>query len=480
MDGETENGATRDLAPVAESEPEAESHALAIAAKVEPLAVEIELEPQDLHPLLQPSSADITTIEPAVGFWRRYRLFIFTVITPMMIGAVYLFAVATPRYVSTASFIVRSVPQSNPDGPLQMMLQQATMQIGYSSATQLGTSTAMQSSQPNPTNVQQSAAALPMVQTQGSSSITPAGGATIDLDETYAVDAYLTSRDVVGQMAKNNDLRGILSRREGDFLFRYPTFWLPDDREFFYQRFKWMVSTDVNDYTLINTIEVNAFRPEDAHALANAMLEYAEARVNDLNRRANDDELAEANSFLSRAQKEVDGAEAELQAYRNASGSIDPNAVAQSKLQLVQGLETQLAQVRATIAQQIAMAPTSPNLAPLRAQAKSIRDQINKRENEITGSSAAEADKLEKYDKLTTRAQLAATTLAAAVAERDQARQDNVRRHDFIQVIARPNLSRDYARYPHVIVDLLVLLGLCLAAFYSIRKIGGTKSEHRM
>ena len=93
-------------------------------------------------------------------------------------------------------------------------------------------------------------------------------------------------------------------------------------------------------------------------------------------------------------------------------------------------------------AQRTAIAPTSPTLAALRAQAQSYRDQIEKRRLEITGASGTEADKLEKYDQLTTRAQLAATRLAFAQNERDQARQDVERQHLFIQVIARPNLSR--------------------------------------
>jgi capsule polysaccharide export protein KpsE/RkpR len=99
-------------------------------------------------------------------------------------------------------------------------------------------------------------------------------------------------------------------------------------------------------------------------------------------------------------------------------------------------------------------------------------------ELEIAGSSASEADKLERYEQLTTQAQLAATTLATAVADRDQARQNLVRQHLFFQVISRPNLSRDYARYPRRALDLLLLLGLCLAAFYSLRKVGGMAKYH--
>ena len=203
-------------------------------------------------------------------------------------------------------------------------------------------------------------------------------GTPIVTAETYAVSAYLTSRDMVDRLAKNDNLRAILSRPEGDFVFRYPTFWLPDNNEFLYRRFQWMATSNVDDTTGISTIEVNAFNAEDAQTLARTMLGYAEALVDRMNERMYRDQLASAERFVADAQKDVDAIEAELKAFRNVSGSVDPNLVAQSKLQVIAGLSTQLAQVDATIAQQVVLARTSPTLEALRAQAQSYRDEIRK------------------------------------------------------------------------------------------------------
>jgi len=156
----------------------------------------------------------------------------------MLIGILYLAVIAEPRYASSVSFIVRSTAEST--------------QSSQDSLTSIV--------QQNPTT-------------------------TIAYDETYAINAYLTSRDIVDQLAKNDKLREILSRPEGDFVFRYPTFWLPNDDEFLYQRFRWMTSASVDEYTTISTIEVSAFRPDDAQTLTQAMLGYAEGLVNQMNAR---------------------------------------------------------------------------------------------------------------------------------------------------------------------------------------------------
>ena len=262
-------------------------------------------------------------------------------------------------------------------------------------------------------------------------------------------------------------------------MFRYPTFWLPDDNEFLYQRFQWMASAYVDPVTTISTIEVNAFAPEDAQTLTRAMIGYAEALVNEMNERAYRDLLAMANYFVAEAQKDVDKIEAELQKFRNVSGSIDPNLVSQSKLKVIEGLSTQLAQFEATIAQQASVTPTSPTLTGLRAQAQTYRAEIEKRKLEIAGTTGSEASKLETYEQLTLQRDLAAKALQAAAAQRDQARQDAERQHLYIQMITQPNLSRDFAKYPRVTLDLLVLLAICLAMFQLLRKVGQVAAEHR-
>jgi capsular polysaccharide transport system permease protein len=420
--------ATATTATVTTASGAAQNHALAIATEGGPVVAEVELKPLTIPGELPRSPTEAAIAELALGFWGRHRLFIGVVVLPMVIAAVYLIAIAAPRYSSSASFIVRSTSQQS-ENPLASIAQQT--------------------------------------------------GQTVTSEETYAVNAYLTSRDVVDLLAKNNDLRAILARPRADFLFRYPTFWLPDDNEFLYQRFQWMASAYVDPVTSISTIEVNAFAPEDAQTLTRAMIGYAEALVNRMNDRAYRDSLATANYFVAEAQKDVDKAEAELQKYRNVSGSIDPALVSQSKLKVIESLATQLAQVEATIAQQGSVAPTSPTLTGLRAQAQSYRGEIEKRKLEIAGSAGSEATKLETYEELTLRRDLAAKALAAAAAQRDEARQDAERQHLYIQMITQPNLSRDFAKYPRVTLDLLVLLALCLAMFQLLSKIGEIAAEHR-
>ena len=369
------------------------------------------------------------SLAPRSGFWRRHRLFIFTVVLPMAVAAGVLFSLA-PRYSSTTTFIVRST-DPNPMNELFLHL-----------APELRTT-------------------------------------TISLDDTYVINTYLNSRDLVDQLVKNDHLREVLSRPQADFIFRYPTFWLPDNKEFLFRRFQWMAKAEVDLVTNVSSIEVNAFTPKDAEALAIAMLGYSEAMVNRMNDRFYESQMATAERVVAEAQRNLDAAEAELKAFRSASGSFDPNLVAQSELNVIQGLTTQLAEVQTAIATNRALTTASPQLSGLRAQAQSYRDEIARRTLEMAGGPESEAVKLQSYDQLTLRRDLAVQALSDAVAQREETRQDAKRQHLFVQIVTPPSLSLDWARYPRITLNLLALLAICLAVFVVLRKLCDAALEHR-
>jgi capsular polysaccharide transport system permease protein len=345
------------------------------------------------------------------------------------VTALWLFAIAAPRYVSEASFIVRSTTPNAADA--------------FARAVQANT------------------------------------GAARAVDETYVVNNYLTSRDVVGLLVKNNDLRAILSRPQADFIFRYPTFWRAENSESLYRRFRWMVSADIDTATNISKVEVNAFRPEDARAITVALLGYAEELVNKLNARAYEDAQRTANRFVEIASQDIAAIEVELKDFRNASGVVDPSVEADAQLKLIAALWTALARVEATIAKNSALSPNNPGLKSLKEQARAYRETIEKRKLEMAGSSASMAAKLEKFDQLMLRRTLAVKTLESAVANREKARQDASQQHLYIQLVAKPSLSVDYATYPHSVRDILGVLVFSLIVFYLLNCLRQITSEHR-
>jgi capsular polysaccharide transport system permease protein len=269
--------------------------------------------------------------EPAQprGWSMRARLFVGLVLLPSFVVAVYLFLIAAHRYVSEASFIVRSAAY------------QGAMAAGSSQAAMLASSRG-------------------------------AG------DLADAVNSYIKSRDMVEQLETTDDLRKILSRQESDFLYRFPNIYRRDNREELYNHFGTMVSVEYDKTSGITTIAAVTFRPDDSQALVNALLGHAEELVNRLNERMVRDAEAYAQSVVNRAQEHLVDIGLRLVKFRNAAGSVDPSRESATALEQIAQMTTELAEMQASLQQQISLSPSSPPNAPLRQRIRSYQEQIDR------------------------------------------------------------------------------------------------------
>ena len=113
---------------------------------------------------------------------------------PTLIAGVYYFAIASDLYLSEVKFVVRG-PAKSPVSAISSMLSSA--------------------------------------------------GASAVSEDTFAVHEYLMSRDAVRRLEREDDLRGLLGRPEGDLITRFPGIWFwRKDFEALYQTYKRFVTVE--------------------------------------------------------------------------------------------------------------------------------------------------------------------------------------------------------------------------------------------
>src|SRR5215510_125450 len=159
-----------------------------------------------------------------IWFWALVGL-------PTLVAGVYYFAIASDLYLSEAKFIVRSPKQ---------------------------------------------------VQTNTIGALLQSTGLGRAVDDTAVVQDFIMSRDAVRKLEQQDNLRAIFGRPEGDFVTRFPGVLLRSDFEALFRRYDWFVSVEADATTGVTTLRVKAYRPEDAHAVAGALLRYSEQLVNEL------------------------------------------------------------------------------------------------------------------------------------------------------------------------------------------------------
>jgi len=361
----------------------------------------------------------------------RAKLFFAIVVIPTFLAAMYYFLIAAPRYVSEASFIVRSAAYQGP----------------------LGSGGAI-----------------------GAATLSSARGPG---DFTDAVNSYILSRDMVDQLEKSNGLRGLLLRQESDFVFRFPNFYRRDDREQLYYHYLTVVDADLDKAAGISTVSAATFRPEDSQHLVNALLQHAEELINRLNDRMMRDAESYALSVVKRAQDHVLDIGLRLAEFRNSVGSVDPSRESATVLDQVAQMTTELAEMQASLQQQISLSPASPAIPPLRERIRTYQEQIEQEKLKIVGADRSLAAKLSEFERLTLERQLAAREMDSALAGLTAARQDAQRQHLYLQRIAGPNLA-DEARYPRRFLGVAMALLLLLAIFVVVNSIYRGIIEHRV
>jgi capsular polysaccharide transport system permease protein len=366
--------------------------------------------------------------ETQVSFFGRYNLFILTVAIPCLLSAIYLFLIASDRYVSEAQFIVRSASGS-----------------GYETAQT-------------------------MVESRGLSKAK---------DETFVVGKYIESRDALDWLIRNEDLRSVFGRPEADFVNRFPNFFTRDSRESYYKYYRRMVSSDIDESTGISTISVIAFTPEDAYRLSSALLRSAEDLINRINERAERDAVGYADKDVVRAHERVADVEQRLKQFRSEVGFVDAQRESAAALQTITRLSTELAQIRTSLQQQQALTPNSPALASLSEKAKSYQDEITRRKSAVAGDSASIASKMDTYDGLMLEKTIAEKALASAENNRLSAQQSATQQHLYLQTVVEPNMA-DIPTYPRRILYFILTLVCSSTIFIIIRNLRQFAYEHAL
>ncbi|HXT05694.1 MAG TPA: hypothetical protein VN715_02010 [Roseiarcus sp.] len=357
---------------------------------------------------------------------RRFGLEIATLALPIALAAIYLLIIAAPRYVSESQFMVRNVA-SNDMGNMASLLTD--------------------------------------------SKVTRAS------DETYAVGEYLTSRDAVDALVRDDGLKAMLSRPQADFINRFPNVFTRDTREQLYRHFQNFADLRIDTDSGIARLRTIGFTPQDARALNKAMLRNAEAFVNRLNQHIFSDSLVVAAHDVEEQKAKFAEIEARLTAYRNTENVLDPNKEVADTLTRIGALMTRLSSAESHLAETTTLAPRAPQIAALNSTVEALRVQIAAERQRMAGKQNSLSAKFADFDRIMLDRTLASRQLESALAAYDKARQDLARQHFYLQTVVDPD-APDQAAQPRRLLYILVIAAISLAGYSVLRALLKNVREH--
>lgn len=359
-----------------------------------------------------------------------FKLLMLFVLLPTAAMAVYMFAFASPMYISESMFAVRSheMPRGNLDSPTAGLAL-------FRQASPLAA-------------------------------------------EAFIVKNYIHSVDLFAKVDTRLKLIEHYSDPAHDYFSRLSR--KPSQQECldFWKR---NVTATFDPDTGIVTLSVRAFTPQMAQDVARAVLEQCEELVNGMNARAWQDAVSQSEGEIRRARERVAQAQKALQQYRDENGLLDPVASAKTYESIVGVLEGEAARTKAELSEAMSyMRENSPRVEALRSHLRAIESQMAQQKGRLAGQTPG-AEKvsgvLSRYQELATELEFAGKQLATSMGMLEQSRVSQQFKSRYVVAFEMPTLP-DQPRAPQPFLLTLETFAVLLAGFGLITLIIASVREH--
>lgn len=366
-----------------------------------------------------------TVTEELLPWYRRLHAVVFTVVVvvPVFFAVLYNFVIAADRYASTASYVVREAQTSK--GVLSL--------IGKT-------------------------------------------GVTRSDDNSYAVAEYIQSRDAVAQLDSDGTLNRVFGVDGADMFSRFPSLISGNTKEGLYEHFRRFVDVEFKTSTGISTIEVQAFTPEDARLLTDKLLQAAEYLVNQLNERAQSDSVTFAQGMVETTTQQLQEIQRQLTDFRNKENVIDPGEEVTMVSRLMTATMGEIAKIDTQLTVLLSSTPQSPTIGQLQLRREALQQQLHERRLDLAGRDGSLSEKIEAFERISVKRELAEKTLLNAVVALASAQQASETSRIYLERIVEPN-TPDRSSYPTRIFNVLLVAGVCFALFWIIRSMANLMME---
>lgn len=306
------------------------------------------------------------------------------------------------------------------------------------------------------------------------------GSSSSDTDILYD---FIQSSEMVRKVDERLGLVALWAKApaDSDPIFAYRPPGTIEDKTAYWHR---MVRVYSDSGTGLINVEVSAFAPDDAQAIASVVYEESSLMINRLSAIAREDATRYARDELDLAVERLKSAREALTRFRNENQIVDPAASIQSQMGILSSLNTQLAETMIDIDMLSESTNQSdPRLVQARQRADIIRARIDEERGKLGfGTTGAQgdggqvfADVVGEYERLAVELQFAEQSYTAALAAYDGSVAEARRQSRYLAAHVAPSLPESPSHPQVVETTLIVALfafltwALALLIGYSLR-----------
>jgi capsular polysaccharide transport system permease protein len=295
--------------------------------------------------------------------------------------------------------------------------------------------------------------------------------------QSFAVEQYIQSPDIVGTLQERVDLRAKWSRPSADWFSRVSD---KASNVSLGWAYWWYTDVDYDPLTGLIDLKVKAFSAADAMAISTAIVSASDALVDSLNERARKDTVGFAEDEVRKTASRLADAQVAVESYRREHAEVDPGSTAQGLGGVISGIEGNLAQAQTALAtMQSSMGPASPSVIQMKARIKALEAQRTQEQSRVSEpvDNVALAERLNQYTRLQTEQQLQLVAYQTAVQLLETAEADVQHQHLYLVPFVKPTLPDESTRPIRSLMVAIVFS--CSLVIYGIVSLSiATIREH--
>ncbi len=363
-------------------------------------------------------------------------LFLLLVIAPVTLSGIYYYQYASPQYVTETHYIIRGTEKNSSD-----MLGMLTGMPGLSAS---------------------------------------AGESLIAKD-------YILSRQFLSQAKQNLDIKALFSNDNIDWWASLR----PDLISYLLNPNEKVSEEDILDYwknniivinydsnSGISTLEVTAFKPEDAVKIAQEILRQTLKFINNLSNNSRSDTLRLANTELQAAKLALGNIRKKIAKYGDKEQIVIPQQRILADQGIITELRTQLATSEANLTRLNSfLQPSSPEVRAARVKISSLKRQIRKQQARSRGKRKTVTRVIQKTNTFKSELQFAEQVYLAALGSYRAARLESDRKQQYLDVIVQPQLP-DESLKPEKLMSILSVFFSCFMLWGIVSLLFATVKDH--
>ncbi|MGF1548000.1 MAG: hypothetical protein ACFCUG_11815 [Thiotrichales bacterium] len=304
------------------------------------------------------------------------------------------------------------------------------------------------------------------------------GGGGSEARDSMILKDYILSTDMLDYLTANLQLR---DHYAADGLDRISRLEPGASREDYLEYYRKRVSVDYDAASSVLTLRVQAFSREMSKRIVEAIVKQSERFTNIVGHQMAEEQMEFSTGQLQRAQDQLRKVKQGMLAFQNEHNIVSPKGESEAVSSIIMGMEVELAGKQAELKTVATfLNPTAPEVARLRAEISSLREQIKIERKKIVGTSVAAPlnDLTLRFEEMQMSLEFGTDIYRSTLSALEASRIEASRKLKHLVIIQTPDLP-ERAVYPRRFYNLVTFFAFTIMLYWIGRLAIATVKDHR-